>query len=375
MLTDAVLFEAMLRAAAAGLFLATAIVIGRSFKSPGRASGALCYASKASHVLAQFPPAVAPLGGMYLLLDMPSIVGASLAWIFATEFFEESQRFDKRKLIPLGVVVVNAIIAKMVEPEIARMFWLFHNFITVALMSHVFIVVFRSWSGDLVERRRLIVAPLFLFSCVYSIGVAFVQTIETFSLSAREPSIFAAAILLGSSLLGVFVFGQAGPSLFRQEKTVSPSATVKVPTATLTPAERAIHSDLERIMRTERLYRIQNLRISALAQQLRVPEHRLRHLLNQGLGFRNFNAYIGQWRIDEAREALADPEQVAVPISTIGIDSGFQSLAPFNRAFKRETGLTPTEFRARAMRAAGLGAEVNAGDVKSDPVGLTPSRI
>jgi AraC-like DNA-binding protein len=49
-----------------------------------------------------------------------------------------------------------------------------------------------------------------------------------------------------------------------------------------------------------------------------------------------------------------------VPISTIAIDSGFQSLAPFNRAFKRETGLTPTEYRARAMRAAGVAIEPEA---------------
>jgi AraC-like DNA-binding protein len=27
------------------------------------------------------------------------------------------------------------------------------------------------------------------------------------------------------------------------------------------------------------------------------------------------------------------------------MDAGFQSLGPFNRAFKAETGVTPTEFR------------------------------
>jgi len=38
-----------------------------------------------------------------------------------------------------------------------------------------------------------------------------------------------------------------------------------------------------------------------------------------------------------------------VPISTIALDAGFQSLGPFNRAFKTETGLTPSEFRAQAL--------------------------
>jgi AraC-like DNA-binding protein len=39
-----------------------------------------------------------------------------------------------------------------------------------------------------------------------------------------------------------------------------------------------------------------------------------------------------------------------VPILTIAMDAGFQSLGPFNRAFKADTGLTPTEFRRLALR-------------------------
>jgi AraC-like DNA-binding protein len=32
-------------------------------------------------------------------------------------------------------------------------------------------------------------------------------------------------------------------------------------------------------------------------------------------------------------------------VTTIALDAGFQSLGPFNRAFKSETGVTPTEYR------------------------------
>jgi AraC-like DNA-binding protein len=51
------------------------------------------------------------------------------------------------------------------------------------------------------------------------------------------------------------------------------------------------------------------------------------------------------YRIADAKAALADPAQAAVPVLTIALDSGFSSLGPFNRAFKAETGMTPTEFR------------------------------
>jgi AraC-like DNA-binding protein len=38
-----------------------------------------------------------------------------------------------------------------------------------------------------------------------------------------------------------------------------------------------------------------------------------------------------------------------VPILTIALDAGFQSLGPFNRAFKAQTGMTPSEFRRQQL--------------------------
>ena len=98
-------------------------------------------------------------------------------------------------------------------------------------------------------------------------------------------------------------------------------------------------------MTAERAYRQDGLTIGALAQRLTLPEYRLRRLINQGLGHRNFNSFLNHYRIEEAKAALADPEQAAVPVLTIAMDTGFSSLGPFNRAFKAETGQTPSEYR------------------------------
>lgn len=105
---------------------------------------------------------------------------------------------------------------------------------------------------------------------------------------------------------------------------------------------------LKRLMATERTYRQEGLTIGVLAVKLGMPEYRLRTLINDRLGHRNFNAFLNRYRLDEAKAALADTSQAEVPVLTIALDAGFQSLAPFNRAFKADTGLTPTEFRRRA---------------------------
>ena len=54
----------------------------------------------------------------------------------------------------------------------------------------------------------------------------------------------------------------------------------------------------------------------------------------------------------EAEPALSDPAQADVPVLTIALDAGFGSIGPFNRAFKAQTGVTPTEYRRMRLGVA-----------------------
>jgi AraC-like DNA-binding protein len=117
-------------------------------------------------------------------------------------------------------------------------------------------------------------------------------------------------------------------------------------------ADQKLIDALTRLMTDDRIYRDERITIGTLALRLAVPEYRLRRLINQRLGYRNFNVFLNDHRIAEAKAALADPTQAEVPVITIAMDAGFQSLGPFNRAFKATTGVTPTEYRRLRMVAA-----------------------
>ncbi|MBV7259586.1 AraC family transcriptional regulator [Erythrobacter sp. WH158] len=95
----------------------------------------------------------------------------------------------------------------------------------------------------------------------------------------------------------------------------------------------------------EGTYREPGLTIAGLADHLDTPEHRLRALINRRLGYRNFSAFLNRHRIAEAREKLANPDDVDLPVLTIAMDLGYNSLPTFNRAFRSETGTTPSDFR------------------------------
>lgn len=96
-------------------------------------------------------------------------------------------------------------------------------------------------------------------------------------------------------------------------------------------------------------WREEGLTIGALASQLNVPEHRLRRAINGGLGHRNFSSFINSHRIAAAKAVLADPEAMGTTVLEIAYDVGFSSLGPFNRAFRAETGQSPTEYRTEAL--------------------------
>lgn len=114
------------------------------------------------------------------------------------------------------------------------------------------------------------------------------------------------------------------------------------------PVDDALIARINAAM-NEGIWREEGLTIGALAAHLHVPEHRLRMPINAGLGHRNFSSFINRARIDAAKETLSDPEAMGTTVLEIAYTVGFASLGPFNRAFRAETGQSPTEFRRAAF--------------------------
>lgn len=115
------------------------------------------------------------------------------------------------------------------------------------------------------------------------------------------------------------------------------------------PKDIAIYERLIDVMEQEAAYTDHGLSIRALSERIGVPEHRLRILINQTMGYRNFPSFVNNYRIAYAKHVLADLEMARLPIVSIAMDAGFQTLSTFNRAFKAAEGETPSVFRERAL--------------------------
>lgn len=157
----------------------------------------------------------------------------------------------------------------------------------------------------------------------------------------------------------------AGPGACDLPALVPILAATPAPLPALTPdtrsdpAEDRLALALQQLVEVEHAYRDEDMSLASLASRLSVPEYRLRRLINQRLGHRNFNAFINGYRLEAVCAALADPARQDVPVLTLALDAGFQSIGPFNRAFKAATGLTPTEFRKRPTSLADKTAPIS----------------
>ena len=105
-------------------------------------------------------------------------------------------------------------------------------------------------------------------------------------------------------------------------------------------------------MNEDKIYLENGLTIRGLAEKLKAPEHRLRHVINKGLGYRNFAGFLNHYRIGAIKEAFDAPDNANLPILTLAMDHGYNSLAPFNRAFREAEGMTPSEYRQSLLRAS-----------------------
>ena len=118
----------------------------------------------------------------------------------------------------------------------------------------------------------------------------------------------------------------------------------------LLPPEKAedTRRRLVGLFEVDKIHLRDDLSLRDLAEQLGVTPHQLSWLINDALGL-SFSSLVNGYRVDVAKARLADPGLNSTSILEVGFDAGFGTKAAFNRAFKKHTGMTPSDYwRAHA---------------------------
>lgn len=282
-------------------------------------------------------------------------VGNNLVfWLFARALFDDAFKVRAVYAAPWALLALLGVAAGLNWtagwPGVQRGLGIVLSLQAMGFGALAIVQTWASWQADLVEPRRRLRVFIVAGSAVHILLTALAGLSPRLDMAplvrlADAGALAAIAAIVAWSLMRVSAGGLLAG-------TVQEGLRLAASQPRLEAQDRSLQQRLERHMTADRAYRDETLTIGRLAHDLGVPEYRLRRVINQGLGQRNFAAYLNGQRIAEAMAALADPTQAEVPILTIALDAGFGSLGPFNRAFKAQTGVTPTEYRRAALGAA-----------------------
>jgi AraC-like DNA-binding protein len=346
-----------LSGASIALLLVLAASLLRDFRD--RVAGRLAVAfalGSAAHAATLSIDSQSPISIWHAALIALSTGDVVVFWLFCRALFDDAFVLRPWHVLVWGAVAAFSFVNCLViapgghaRAAVVAINLLALGFIGLALGQTV-----SSWSADLVEGRRRVRVFIVVVAALYG-GLHDALQILTFGTDAADVvNTVNAALLAGIvAWTSIAMMQVTAGDLFAEPDTASvPSGPVTSITPDTIAADQNLIEALMRLMADERVYRHDNLTIGTLATKLKIPEYRLRRLINQKLGYRNFNAFLNNHRIEEAKAALADPTQAEVPVITIAMDAGFQSLGPFNRAFKAMTGVTPSEYRRLKASAA-----------------------
>lgn len=296
------------------------------------------------------------LSGVQLLFSTGINAICGLFMIYCFLIFQEKAKFPIQLLAAFVIQVIVDLVLTLVSyfqdgETVAAAIPFLETTLDLLQLIFVGFAIFwtlKGWRTDLVEDRRALrwfiigVQGALIFAIVF---------VENFLLAGGAASnatefaviVYAIALLTLGMLLVALRFDFVSlSSVIRKvaELTEEPdtelAATFNIDT-------------FNKAFREGELYKEAGLTIAMLAKKLNMPEYRLRAFIHKQLGFRNFNAMLHQYRIEEASAALADRENPGVPVLTIALSVGYQSITPFNNAFREIKGVTPSEYRKRAQ--------------------------
>lgn len=337
-----ILLDAFIRFTGAGLLILLAVFTFRDLRTWHAAPYLFlsCISVLATFLGMTIAPFRLPgLGHLIVrLVETPNLV---FVWIFVLSIFNEKFALRWFHLCVGIIYCLPLIIIRLYQFEVIKwhpqLFVDVAEVLSLALMVHLIYATLHGRRDDLLEqRRRARVYFVVMIFCV-SIIATFIDPkifkphiipYETIYIASIWPAIIWTSYWLLGANRNALTFGN-------QELRQSG----------LSQKDQDLLANLETIMLTEEAFKTPDLTIVTLAKKMTITQHRLRALINQTLGFQNFNSFVNKYRISAIKKAFDDPRKSHLPILTIALGYGFNSLSPFNRAFRESESMTPSEYR------------------------------
>mgnify|MGYP000456982850 FL=1 len=114
-------------------------------------------------------------------------------------------------------------------------------------------------------------------------------------------------------------------------------------------SKKLLFDKINAIIEEKKLFTEPKLNAEFLANKVDISSSKLSHLIKL-FAEKNFNDFINEFRIKLAKELLIHNDYKNYTITSIGLESGFNSKSTFYATFKKHTGFTPSEFQKSSIK-------------------------
>ena len=226
-----------------------------------------------------------------------------------------------------------ALLCALILPYHAALF-------TAFLIGSGYLIWLAKVIYDLREQRQRFRLELLALAVLFSIALVVLLLGFILPLISEYYFIIIYSLLIASALFAVLLTLLYFPSITTD---VSEAVHAAYQISTLKNINKAeILNKLQHLMTQDKLYRMENLSLEILAEQLNLSSHQLSELINTEYK-QSFSRYIREYRINEAKELLLNQSKSSV--LSIGLSVGFNSQSNFYAAFKDSVGIPPAQYR------------------------------
>jgi AraC-like DNA-binding protein len=253
-----------------------------------------------------------------------------LLFLYVKSFVDDRFVVKKRRLLHL----FPSLIAVALSLVLDDWFWLAKNggyFFSLFYFGAYFPFIYYSLFKNRVSKEE---TNWLLF---LSIGINLVWAAYAANFLLGLVTYITAPLVFSMVIYGISFFAFSRKELFVR-------ATKYQHSILTTDQIQAYAKRLENLMTIDKLYRDPHLTLPKLAKRISASTQTTSEIINRHFQM-SFAVFLNSYRLKDAEQMLLDPQNSDRKIAAIAFECGFGALSSFNTAFKKHTGVTPSEYK------------------------------
>ena len=225
--------------------------------------------------------------------------------------------------------------------------------LTIKLFKRLDIQIFNNFSNvaniDLSWIRKLIMVFGIVWTALISVTVIH-HVFKLFSMVFCTDGLF---LSLSVFVILIGYFGLKQKIIYGNEDIIAPVGSSNTQTkyagSKLSDIEeKQLADQLKKHIDSSKSYLNPDLTLAQLAAEIGISSHILSQVINEQFNL-NFFDFVNQYRVDEFKQRIVNPNYESYSLLGIAFDCGFNSKSAFNRIFKKSTSLTPSQYKEKVI--------------------------